>query len=353
MFSSAPTTIRVKAKFGQNARRFQVNANQSFLQFMSQVESIFQKVFTLDQVVFRYMDDEKDIIDMETEDEYKEAVRLALKAKDTLLYLIIDKKGESVSQVNVMREVQSFLNKSFEDTNKFVNQENLSQLYATVVEKLDGVDAQKKFTEIIGQFGTYLNQLGTSTSFQVKQQVKPEEKQEPKGVIPCARFVKDVTLEDGAEIEAGSDFVKVWRVKNTGKQTWAEGTSLLFLGGGDGMPVGAKYSVPLAKPDEEVDISVQLKCNTLDSTLKGAFRLVTKEGEEFGNKLMLFLHVIKKKELVKEPIIQIKPKFDKSKWTSQLVFLRDMGFSDEDVNVSLLEQHKGDLTAVVQKILGN
>lgn len=37
-----------------------------------------------------------------------------------------------------------------------------------------------------------------------------------------ARYVKDITYPDGSEVAPGSEFIKTWRVANTGVWTWNE-----------------------------------------------------------------------------------------------------------------------------------
>jgi len=289
----------------------------------------------------------------------QEAIRISLSRKDeNLLRVLIQKKGTKPSGPNVMKEVQEFLTKTLQDTNKALSQENFKKIYESMLSKFNDFEAQKKFQESVGEIGNILNSL-SSTSIQQsisnvfnqffeqveqplfthvnKQDVKQEVKQEK--VVPSSRLIKDITLEDGSEVEIGKDFTKVWKIKNTGKTSWPEGTCLVYLGGSEmGITIGTTFVVKLAKPDEEVDVSVTLKANA-NGVLEGNFRLRTKE-EEFGNKL--FFKVISKKQEIKQ-----------EKWTSELIFLHDMGFTDDKLNVSLLEKYQGNLTTVVQNILGN
>jgi len=258
-----------------------------------------------------------------------------------------------------MKEVQEFLTKTLQDTNKVLSQENFKKIYDSMLTKLNDLEAQKKFQESVGEIGNILNSITSesiqdsissvfnqffdtqplnqskeSQQVQIKESVKQVEK-----ISPSSRFVKDVTLEDGSEVEYGKEFTKVWKIKNTGKQAWPEGTCLVYLGGTEmGITIGTTFKVKQANPDEEIEIPVTLKANAL-GVLEGNFRLRTKE-EEFGNKI--FFKVISKKQEVKT-----------EKWTSELIFLHDMGFTDDKLNVSLLEKFSGNLTTVVQNILGN
>lgn len=44
-------------------------------------------------------------------------------------------------------------------------------------------------------------------------------------------FVKDLAFKDGAVIQAGEPFLKVWELRNSGPGCWPEGTTLQFVGG--------------------------------------------------------------------------------------------------------------------------
>merc|ERR1711991_392528 len=57
--------------------------------------------------------------------------------------------------------------------------------------------------------------------------VATEEKKDEKKEVFRAGFVKDDTLEDGVQVEAGTEVVKTWTIKNTGQSAWPECTALL------------------------------------------------------------------------------------------------------------------------------
>jgi hypothetical protein len=46
-----------------------------------------------------------------------------------------------------------------------------------------------------------------------------------------AKFVEDVTVSDGQTFPPGAEFVKCWRLLNTGERDWPENTELVFLAG--------------------------------------------------------------------------------------------------------------------------
>merc|ERR1719240_167574 len=75
-----------------------------------------------------------------------------------------------------------------------------------------------------------------------------------------ARFVRDVTIFDGTQMAPGTNFTKIWRLKNVGEVPWPPGARMLFVGGDQ---MTSEMSVPLSRaapvmPGEEVDVAVEL-----------------------------------------------------------------------------------------------
>lgn len=62
----------------------------------------------------------------------------------------------------------------------------------------------------------------------------PEPTREPDPPLTCtdeATFIKDVTIADGTRIDAGTNFTKAWRLRNSGSCTWTVDYSLVFISG--------------------------------------------------------------------------------------------------------------------------
>lgn len=98
-----------------------------------------------------------------------------------------------------------------------------------------------------------------------------------------ARFVRDVTIPDNADMSPGESFVKTWRLENTGTCTWTTDYRLVFS---EGDAMGAPASSPLGNepvaPGETVDVSVQLTAPETPGTYRADFKLSTGAGEVFG-----------------------------------------------------------------------
>jgi next-to-BRCA1 protein 1 len=111
---------------------------------------------------------------------------------------------------------------------------------------------------------------------------------------PMARFVRDVTLTDGSSVFPGTSVNKIWRVRNDGDRVWPEGITLTFSSGDllAGSPDDLIVPVQSLNPGEETNISVRLQIPEATGRHVTYFRLRTKEGNIFGQRLWVDLRVV-------------------------------------------------------------
>ena len=85
-----------------------------------------------------------------------------------------------------------------------------------------------------------------------------------------AAFVTDVTIADNDIISAGTDFTKIWRIKNTGTCIWGADYTLTHY---SEERMFAPASVPLSVtfPSQTVDISMELTAPSADGKHRGYF----------------------------------------------------------------------------------
>lgn len=95
-----PVEIRVKAKFLKQCRRFRTNDQISFDQFQQLLTKIFQNAFEMKDVVLKYEDDEKDLIILENNEEWIEALRIAKTSEQKLLRISIIRMYFFLNQIN-------------------------------------------------------------------------------------------------------------------------------------------------------------------------------------------------------------------------------------------------------------
>ena len=101
----------------------------------------------------------------------------------------------------------------------------------------------------------------------------------------------DVTILDGTPMTPGQEFVKTWKIKNTGICAWGDGYKLIFSYGekmnGVPVPLGT-----LVQVGQEVEISVNFKAPTKLGEYTSAWQMANAKGVTFGK--ALFVKIIVK-----------------------------------------------------------
>ncbi len=103
---------------------------------------------------------------------------------------------------------------------------------------------------------------------------------------PCNRadFVADATYPDGSIVKPGANFVKTWRLKNSGTCTWNANYALVFFGND---ALGGPAFVPatnggIVAPGTMIDVSVTLKAPTKPGNYESDWKLSNGSGQLFG-----------------------------------------------------------------------
>ncbi|GAB4481185.1 MAG: hypothetical protein Kow0088_23280 [Anaerolineales bacterium] len=97
-----------------------------------------------------------------------------------------------------------------------------------------------------------------------------------------AEFIKDVTVPDNSAFTPGERFTKTWRLRNRGDCTWTPQYALIFV---DGDRLEAALEVPLngyVKPNETVDLSVEMTAPAESGQYQGQWMLKSADGSRFG-----------------------------------------------------------------------
>ena len=97
----------------------------------------------------------------------------------------------------------------------------------------------------------------------------------------------DVTVLDGTQITPGQDFVKTWKIKNTGICSWGEGYGLIYAGyadkmSGEPVPLGT-----LVEVGQEIDVSVNFKAPTAVGEYTSAWQMANPKGIPFGKAIFV------------------------------------------------------------------
>ena len=107
-------------------------------------------------------------------------------------------------------------------------------------------------------------------------------------------YVADVTIADGTSMTPGQDFVKTWKIKNTGDCTWGDGYGLIYSYGekmsGEAVPFGT-----VVAPGQEIDVSVNFKAPDKIGEYVSSWQMANPQGLSFGSKEnILFVKIVVK-----------------------------------------------------------
>ncbi|KAF9132482.1 hypothetical protein BG015_003702 [Linnemannia schmuckeri] len=125
----------------------------------------------------------------------------------------------------------------------------------------------------------------TATS---ETQSEPETQPEP-ALVSKALFVKDININDGTTIQAGSQFLKIWEMSNPGAGEWPKDSVLQFVGGDrmfadvDANKTCPSFKISLAPVGDSVCVTADLKAPPQPGRYVSYWRLVAPDGEPFGH----------------------------------------------------------------------
>ena len=110
--------------------------------------------------------------------------------------------------------------------------------------------------------------------------------------ITCddAKWTADVTVPDGTEMSPGQDFVKTWKIRNTGSCTWGTDYTVIFAYGEKMSGVADPLTSAVA-PGEEVEISVRLKAPSTSGQFSSTWRMANASSSPFGENFFLLIVV--------------------------------------------------------------
>lgn len=92
-------------------------------------------------------------------------------------------------------------------------------------------------------------------------------------------LIADVTIPDGTRVIVGVPFVKIWRLRNTGRTSWTEDFRLVHV---DGPDFGAtSTSIAAAAPGEEIDVSLVMTANEV-GVHRSTWQLANDDEQPFG-----------------------------------------------------------------------
>ena len=100
----------------------------------------------------------------------------------------------------------------------------------------------------------------------------------------------DVTIPDGTPMTANQEFVKTWKIKNTGNCTWGSGYGLVYSYG-ERMGGKAVTLASIVQPGQEVEVSVNFKAPGKIGEYTSAWQMANDKGITFGKAVFVKITV--------------------------------------------------------------
>lgn len=97
-----------------------------------------------------------------------------------------------------------------------------------------------------------------------------------------SEFVRDVNYPAGAEVPAGSDFYKTWKVANSGSCPWMYQYSIVFVGGDPALNSGNLKIQKRVDPEQWTELTIGITAPKQPGTYTGSWRLADADGKLFG-----------------------------------------------------------------------
>jgi len=108
--------------------------------------------------------------------------------------------------------------------------------------------------------------------------------------LPGARFVQDVSIPDGMNLNPGESFTKIWRIRSSGCAAWEADTRWVFVSG-DRMGAPDGVDVPETALGQTADLSVPMQAPDQPGTYKGYWQMEGPDGRRFGDRVYVTIIV--------------------------------------------------------------
>jgi len=130
----------------------------------------------------------------------------------------------------------------------------------------------------------------TATATEASVAVVTNEEGTPVELCDSLTYVADVTVPDNTVMSPGQDFIKTWRVSNTGACPWGAGYVLVYAGYSDQMSGQFIAMTEVIQPGEEVEVSVQFKAPSQAGEYLSAWTMQNPQGVTFPQ--VIFVKII-------------------------------------------------------------
>ncbi|CAG5121282.1 unnamed protein product [Candidula unifasciata] len=105
--------------------------------------------------------------------------------------------------------------------------------------------------------------------------------EQPSSPLPSMTVLADVTVGNGEAVAANTNFVKSWRIKNSGLDRWPPGCHMRLIGG-ENLAVSERKMVEPLDPGQMADVHVEMRSPSSNGIYTSLWRMSTATGSYFG-----------------------------------------------------------------------
>jgi hypothetical protein len=108
-------------------------------------------------------------------------------------------------------------------------------------------------------------------------------------------FEGDITIPDGTVIKPGTNFQKIWAIRNTGNCKWDDGYALVYVAGStpdlDPYTFEFKKASDFVGPGQGINIAINLTAPCKPGKYEGHWKMRSDQGFYFGDYLSVYIEV--------------------------------------------------------------
>jgi len=339
--------ISIKILFGTDLRRFSFEGN-SFEKLEVNIRSIYN---VSGKFIVKYQDDEGDWINISSDREFSLALQL-LKG-DVLKLQIFTSNGDQMEIGSQPNLYPSFANIPA-NGNNVPNVPLVNNITVPPVNNVIPVNNVPPVTNPVlipsqsivtrnDEWKNFKHQKKFEKKFD-RIQKKMKNIHEKSNKHGLARLVQESTIPDGNNIPLGSEFVKIWKIRNESSVTWPEGYIFAFKKGNIMSSFEEVKILKAISPGEEFEISITMKAPSVPGLYMSVWRLISgPNGKPFGQPFRVKIMVLNSTSIC--------PTFSNNDRNGCLAELTSMGFVDRQLNEHFLNKFNNDMDKVVWKLL--
>ncbi|KAK3102798.1 hypothetical protein FSP39_013980 [Pinctada imbricata] len=113
---------------------------------------------------------------------------------------------------------------------------------------------------------------------------------QPNVRLPSMKFLMDVTIGEGEAVPPSTNFIKTWKIQNSGEEVWPPGCCLKYCLG-DNLSNSDRAVVDPLQPGDVTDVSVEMQSPAAPGVYQSQWRMSTPTGLFFGDVIWVIIQV--------------------------------------------------------------